>query len=72
MNFQLNKIRFDSMFQVNKDYLVKKLKKTDPFKGPEPPLRFPGAHSLPKDMPQWKITKEKKDRLGWGRIQEIN
>lgn len=49
---------------------MRELKKTHPFDGPEPPKRFPSAHSL-KGQPQWLINEKKKSRLGQGRINEI-
>ncbi|XP_028175002.1 39S ribosomal protein L38, mitochondrial [Ostrinia furnacalis] len=57
--------------QINKEYLLRKLKNEDPFKKPSPPLQFPNAHPLPKSMPSWLKLHEKKIRLGWGRINEI-
>lgn len=59
-----------SFLQINKEFLVRELRKTDPFNGPEPPKRFPGAHSL-KNIPSWLINEKKKSRLGQGRINEI-
>lgn len=56
--------------QINKEFLVRELKKTHPFNGPEPQKRFPNAHSL-KDIPQWLITEKKKARMGQGRINEL-
>ena len=52
-----------------KDYVVRKLAKTHPFDGPEPPLRFPNAHSI-KGVPSWLNTEMKKARLGWGRVND--
>ncbi|KAF7988562.1 hypothetical protein HCN44_001135 [Aphidius gifuensis] len=56
---------------VNKDYLLKKLKEVHPFRPPKPPLKYPAAHAYPKDMPSWLKTRETKDRNNWGRINEI-
>ncbi|XP_034475012.1 39S ribosomal protein L38, mitochondrial [Drosophila innubila] len=55
--------------QVNKEYLERKLAKTHPFNGPEPPLRFPSAHPI-KDVPSWLATEIRKRRLGTGRVQD--
>lgn len=57
--------------QINKEYLLRKLKSEDPFKRPPPPLKFPNAHPLPKSMPSWLKLHEKKIRMGWGRINEV-
>lgn len=62
---------FFADFQINKEFLVRELKKTNPFNGPDAPKRFPSAHSL-KDIPQWLITEKKKGRLGHGRINELH
>ncbi|XP_015609239.1 39S ribosomal protein L38, mitochondrial [Cephus cinctus] len=68
-NLYLDKYRDPK--DVNKDYLLKKLKKVHPFKAPEPPLKFPNAHRLPDDMPSWLKLEVKKNRMGLGRINEI-
>lgn len=68
--FNLYLDRYRDQKEINKEFLQRELKKTHPFEGPEPPLKFPGAHSL-KNMPSWLINEKKKSRLGWGRINEI-
>ncbi|CAD7080015.1 unnamed protein product [Hermetia illucens] len=55
--------------EVNKDYLKKVLATTHPFKGPEPPLKFPNAHPI-RGVPSWLKTEIKKDRLKIGRIND--
>ncbi|XP_058061900.1 large ribosomal subunit protein mL38 [Anopheles bellator] len=67
-NLYLDKYRDPA--QIRQEYLLRKLAKTHPFEGPERPLRFPNAHSL-RDIPSWLRTEMKKDRLGWGRINDI-
>ncbi|XP_059046394.1 large ribosomal subunit protein mL38 isoform X1 [Achroia grisella] len=57
--------------QINKEYLVRKLKNEDPFKKPPPQLKFPNAHPLPKNMPSWLKLQEKNIRLGWGRVNDV-
>lgn len=57
-------------FQINKEFLVRELAKTDPFDGPKKPLRFPAAVQL-KNIPQWLITEKKKTRINQGRVNEI-
>ncbi|XP_065339750.1 large ribosomal subunit protein mL38 [Cloeon dipterum] len=56
---------------INRDYLVQRLAKENPFAKPKPKLRFPNAEPLPRDMPTWLQDKIKRDRLGWGRINEV-
>ncbi|XP_021183599.3 large ribosomal subunit protein mL38 [Helicoverpa armigera] len=57
--------------QINKEYLLRKLKNEDPFKKPPPPLQFPNAQPFPKNMPSWLKLHEEKIRMGWGRINEV-
>lgn len=56
--------------EIKREYLVRKLAKTHPFDGPEKPLRFPNAHPI-KNVPSWLKTEIKKDRLKWGRINDV-
>ncbi|CAG9578722.1 unnamed protein product [Danaus chrysippus] len=57
--------------QINKEYLLRKLKNEHPFRSPEPPLKFPNAHPFPKTMPSWLKVQEQKIRLKWGRINDV-
>ncbi|XP_035896478.1 39S ribosomal protein L38, mitochondrial [Anopheles stephensi] len=68
--FNLYMDKYRDPAQIRKEYLERKLAKTHPFDGPEKPLRFPNAHPV-KDVPSWLRTEIKKDRLGWGRINDI-
>lgn len=68
--FNLYMDKYRDPLQVNKEYLARKLAKTHPFDGPEAPLRFPNAHPV-RDVPSWLRTEIKKDRRGWGRINDI-
>uniref|UniRef100_A0AAG5DUV0 Large ribosomal subunit protein mL38 n=2 Tax=Anopheles atroparvus TaxID=41427 RepID=A0AAG5DUV0_ANOAO len=69
--FNLYMDKYRNPAQIRKEYLVRKLAKTHPFEGPARPLRFPNAHPVDKDVPSWLRTEIKKDRLGWGRINDI-
>ncbi|XP_068632622.1 large ribosomal subunit protein mL38 [Battus philenor] len=69
--FNLYMDKYRDPKQINKEYLLRKLKNEDPFKAPPPPLRFPNAQPLPKNMPSWLKLHEKKIRLGWGRINDV-
>ncbi|XP_050673946.1 39S ribosomal protein L38, mitochondrial [Leptidea sinapis] len=69
--FNLYMDKYRDPKQVKKEYLVRKLKNEDPFKSPDPPLRFPNAHPLPHSMPSWLKLHEKKIRLGWGRVNDV-
>lgn len=68
--FNLYMDKYRDPKQINKEYLARKLAKTHPFDGPEPPLRFPNAHPV-RDVPSWLRTEIKRDRRGWGRINDI-
>lgn len=68
--FNLYMDKYRDPLQINKEYLARKLAKTHPFDGPEAPLRFPNAHPV-RDVPSWQRTEIKKDRRGWGRINDI-
>ena len=58
--------------EINKEFLVKKLQKTHPFEGPEPPLKYPNAQIIdPKVVPSWLRERMINERLKWGRINEI-
>ncbi|XP_062552871.1 large ribosomal subunit protein mL38 [Armigeres subalbatus] len=68
--FNLYMDKYRDPKQINKEYLARKLAKTHPFEGPEAPLRFPNAHPV-RDVPSWLRTEIKKDRRGWGRINDM-
>lgn len=69
--FNLYMDKYRDPKQINKEYLLRKLKNEDPFKMPPPPLKFPNAVPFPKDMPSWLKLHEKKIRLRWGRINDV-
>lgn len=66
--------RYRDPKDISKQVLLKKLKNHHPFIAPEPPLKFPHAHSLHdcKDKPTWLQTEIKKERLGYGRYVNDN
>ncbi|KAJ9584581.1 hypothetical protein L9F63_021079 [Diploptera punctata] len=68
-NLYLDKYRDPK--DVNKQYLMKKLKTVHPFKTPAPPPKFPHAMYFDKNIPSWLKVEMKKDRLGWGRINDV-
>ena len=68
--FNLYLDRYRDPKQINKEFLLKKLKKEHPFKFPDPPLKYPNVHSIPYGTPSWYKTEIIKERLGWGRINE--
>lgn len=59
--------------EINKEYLMEKLKKVHPFEEPEKELMFPNAQPFDRStyLPSWLREKIKKDRQGIGRINEI-
>ncbi|KAJ8664715.1 hypothetical protein QAD02_006377 [Eretmocerus hayati] len=70
--FNLYMDRYRDIKQINKEYLLKKLKKEHPFVFPPPPLKYPNAHPIKnhKTLPTWVKTRIVKDRIGQGRINE--
>ncbi|XP_059486059.1 large ribosomal subunit protein mL38 [Neocloeon triangulifer] len=68
-NIYLDKYRDPK--DINRDYLLQRLENENPFSRPKPKLRFPNAEPLPRSMPSWLQDKVKRDRLGWGRINEV-
>nr|CAD7604724.1 unnamed protein product [Timema genevievae] len=56
--------------QIAKEYLLKKLKKTHPFRKPDPPPKYPHAFRMDLNLPSWLRVEKKKERLGWGRVNE--
>lgn len=61
--------RYRDPKEISKEVLLKKLKTHHPFKKPDPPLKYPHAHSLHdcQDKPSWLQVEIKKERLGWGK-----
>lgn len=57
---------------VMKEFLLRKLKIVHPFKEPKPPLKYPNACSFPSDTPSWLKLELTKERLGRGRVNEMN
>lgn len=68
--FNLYLDRYMDPKDVNQRFLVEKLSKTHPFKGPEKSLKFPNAHDM-RHLPSWLQTEIRKKNLGWGRINEL-
>lgn len=52
-----------------KEFLLKKLEKIDPLKEPKPPLKYPNA--VKAIVPSWLKLEIMKERLGWGRINDM-
>ncbi|XP_046734605.1 39S ribosomal protein L38, mitochondrial [Diprion similis] len=71
MPFNLYMDKYRDPKQIHKEYLLKKLKKTHPFKEPEAPLRYPNAQYIDRSVPSWLKLEIRKERLGWGRINDV-
>ncbi|CAG5082852.1 Similar to Mrpl38: 39S ribosomal protein L38 [Cotesia congregata] len=69
--FNLYMDRYRDPKDINKDFLMKKLQKTHPFKGPERPLKYPRAYAFDRDMPSWLKLELSKEQLKQGRINDI-
>lgn len=69
--FNLYMDRYRDHKQINKEYILKKLKSRHPFIKPKPSLPFPNALSFnDKKLPYWLKLEIRKERLGFGRIQD--
>lgn len=62
--------RYRDPKQIAKEYLLKKLSKSHPFKYPPPPLKYPAAQPLPSNVPSWLRNEMRKERTGWGRAKD--
>ncbi|KAL2714158.1 hypothetical protein V1478_016715 [Vespula squamosa] len=69
--FNLYLDRYRDPKEINKEFLLKKLKKVHPFKKPEPPLKYPNAYAFEIPVPTWLRVEKRKERLGWGRVNNI-
>lgn len=56
--------------QIAKEFLLKKLKKTHPFRKPEPFLKYPNAVPFKKNTPSWLKLEMRKERCRWGRVND--
>lgn len=54
-----------------KEYLLKRLKDVHPFKEAKPPLKYPNACRIDNNAPTWLKLEITKERLGWGRIKDM-
>ncbi|XP_050302301.1 39S ribosomal protein L38, mitochondrial [Anthonomus grandis grandis] len=69
--FNLYMDRYRDPKQINKEFLMRKMKKVHPFQAPAPPLPYPNAQSLDPSLPTWLKLEMTKSRMKWGRINEI-
>ncbi|KAG8233227.1 hypothetical protein J437_LFUL012432 [Ladona fulva] len=67
-NLYLDKYRDEK--EIAKEFLLKKLKKEHPFKAPEKKPKYPNAFPIDKKYPSWLRLEMKKERLGWGRVND--
>jgi len=51
---------------------LRKLKKIHPFDGPEPPKKFPLAHSNEKYIPSWLKFEIIKKRMGYSHVNDLD
>ncbi|KAK9500449.1 hypothetical protein O3M35_001709 [Rhynocoris fuscipes] len=68
--FNLYLDRYRDQKEIAKEYLVKKLKNTDPFKAPPKPLLFPNAIPFKPGTPSWLKNEIRKERLGQARSKD--
>lgn len=68
--FNLYLDRYRDPKQIAKEYILKKLKSRHPFMKPKRPLPFPNAEPFTEGMPYWLKLEIRKERLGFGRVQD--
>jgi len=56
--------------QIAKEFLMRKLRKTHPFRKSAPALKYPNAIPFQKGVPSWIKLEMRKERLRWGRIND--
>lgn len=69
-NIYLDKYRDPK--QINKEFLLRKLKKVHPFDGPEPPRKFPLAHANKEYIPSWLKFEMIKKKLGYSHVNNLD
>lgn len=69
--FNLYMDKYRDPKQINKEFLVRKLKKVHPFKEPPPPVPYPLAQPFKKYVPSWLKLEIRKSRAKWGRVNDI-
>lgn len=69
--FNLYLDKYQDPKKVSERYFKMKLKDVHPFKPPKEKLPFPNAEYLPQNMPSWLKLEVTKNRLGWGRINDV-
>ncbi|EEZ99758.1 large ribosomal subunit protein mL38 [Tribolium castaneum] len=69
--FNLYMDKYRDPKQINKEFLMRKLKNVHPFKAPPPPLPFPNAIYFEGYVPSWLKLEKQKSRMKWGRINDI-
>ncbi|XP_065171907.1 large ribosomal subunit protein mL38-like [Atheta coriaria] len=69
--FNLYMDRYRDPKQINKEFLLRKLKDVDPFSPPKKPLPYPNAVKYEGYVPSWLKLEKTKSRNKWGRINDI-
>ncbi|KAJ8933207.1 hypothetical protein NQ314_014154 [Rhamnusium bicolor] len=69
--FNLYMDKYRDPKQINKEFLMRKLKNVHPFQEPPPPLPYPNAQYFDGYVPTWLKLEIRKSRLKWGRINDI-
>ncbi|KZC04668.1 PREDICTED: 39S ribosomal protein L38, mitochondrial [Dufourea novaeangliae] len=68
-NLYLDKYRDPK--EISKEFLLRKMKNVHPFREAKPPLKYPNACAFEKNLPSWLKLEMKKERIGWGRVNDI-
>lgn len=69
--FNLYMDKYRNPKDLMKEFLLRKLKTVHPFEAPKPPLKYPNAVAFERNAPSWLKLELKKERLGFGRVNEL-
>lgn len=69
--FNLYMDKYRDQKQINKEFVVRKLKDVHPFRPNKPDLPYPNAKYFEGYVPSWLKLEKMKSRLKWGRINDI-
>lgn len=68
-NLYLNKYKDPK--DIMKEFLLRKLRTVHPFREPKSPLKYPNACRIDDRVPSWLKVEIRKERLGWGRVNDL-
>lgn len=69
--FNIYMDRYKDPRDVMKQFLLRKLRTVHPFVKPKPPLKYPNACPIDGTLASWLKLEIQKERLGWGRVNDL-